>query len=446
MYEYTDQKKLGTNDTIYVTSSYTSNVTLKNIKVNGYNYYGIIYVPEASAYKNTVIEYNNVTYNGTQMSFNPVGTTRFIDCIINIQDNYASGNEVAECNKIEIGGHSTITHSSTGNSSFWFRNDNPSFTILKDASFSVTIYNGLTYGNYGTRQTLIDENASFSIKQTNRNGSYSTWYSYGTITLNKNSSLVIINNYENISSNNYNIYFQGKRSGLIFNGPRNVFLYNSNANIINTTDVIPFSFSFSRLNLFDKAVNYSDNISKDSLPTYSWYKSVDLSSVSGTFNGTTTTITNNNYTEEELKILPSLNNFIFSNKKSLSIGNLLLHINSLTDSDTIMKAITTPKASILIEYNDVSVVVVAADDGNFSYTYNDTLTIGTNINFTVKMYESLIYTSKEIQIVYSGENNGGSVKITNISCSEDKGILLKLNNPLENNTKYSAEITWILEE
>lgn len=124
----------------------------------------------------------------------------------------------------------------------------------------------------------------------------------------------------------------------------------------------------------------------------------------------------------------------------------MLHINSLTDSDTIMKEITTPKASILIEYNDVSVVVVAADDGNFSYTYNDTLTIGTNINFTVKMYESLIYTSKEIQIVYSGENNGGSVKITNISWSEDKGILLKLNNPLENNTKYSAEITWILEE
>ena len=124
----------------------------------------------------------------------------------------------------------------------------------------------------------------------------------------------------------------------------------------------------------------------------------------------------------------------------------MLHINSLTDSDTIMKEITTPKASILIEYNDVSVVVVAADDGNFSYTYNDTLTIGTNINFTVKMYESLIYTSKEIQIVYSGENNGGSVKINNISWREDKGILLKLNNPLENNTKYSAEITWILEE
>ena len=561
MYEYTDQKKLGTNDTIYVTSSYTSNVTIKNIKVNGYNYYGIIYVPEASAYKNTVIEYNNVNYNGPQMSFNPVGTTRFIDCIINIQDSYASGNEVAECNKIEIGGHSTITHSSTGNSSFWFRNDNPSFTILKDAvvdftsykrelfygtynleftiskdaSFSVTTYNGLAYGNYGTGQTLIDENASFSIKQTNRNGSYSTWYSYGTITLNKNSSLVIINNYENISSNNYNIYFQGKQSGLIFNSPRNVFLYNSSANIINTTDVIPFSFSFSRLNLFDKAVNYSDNISKDNLPTYSWYKSVDLSSVSGTFNGTTTTITSNNYTEEELNILPSLNNFIFSNKKSLSIGNLLLHINSLTDSDTIMKGITIPKASILIEYNDVSVVVVAADDGNFSYTYNDTLPIGTNINFTVKMYESLIYTSKEIQIVYSGEltldsatpkfnfkifvlsenpiicprlndviikvtdsrinssnwklyatinhnlesdsgivledsliyvdelnninilsenptlvytgeNNGGSVKTTNISWNEDKGILLKLNNPLENNTKYSAEITWILEE
>ena len=49
--------------------------------------------------------------------------------------------------------------------------------------------------------------------------------------------------------------------------------------------------------------------------------------------------------------------------------------------------------------------------------------------------------SENPTLVYTGENNGGSVKTTNISWNEDKGILLKLNNPLENNTKYSAEIT-----
>lgn len=67
---------------------------------------------------NTVIEYNNITYIGTQIKFNPYGLIRFIDSDITIQDSYSSGNEVAEVNKIEIGGNTTINHKSTGNSGF----------------------------------------------------------------------------------------------------------------------------------------------------------------------------------------------------------------------------------------------------------------------------------------------------------------------------------------
>ena len=76
IYEYVDQKKLGTGDGIRVNSALNKKVTVKNMKVVGYNYYGIIYVPESNTFKDTVIEYNNINYVGPQISFNPSGLTR----------------------------------------------------------------------------------------------------------------------------------------------------------------------------------------------------------------------------------------------------------------------------------------------------------------------------------------------------------------------------------
>lgn len=560
-YEFTDQKKLGTGDTINISSPTITNVTVKNLKITGYNYYGVIYVPDASGYKNTTIEYNNITYQGPQISFNPYGLTRFIDANVTIEDSYATGNEVAECNQIEIGGNTTITHKSTGNSTFWFRNANPSFTILKDANVKITsekrelfygvtnlkftisknaslyltTYNGLAYGTNGTETTVIDENALLSIIKTNYSGSYATWYSYGTITLNTNSSLLITNDYANITDNNYNISFQGTNSGLYLNNPNKVILYNSKANIFNTSATIPFSFSYSRINMFDKIVPYFGDISKDNLPTYSWYKNNGSSTISGTFSSTKTTISTNNYTEEELKVLPDLTNFNFPNKKILSIGTVPLRLNAITDKDTNMSGITDPNASILIEYNDVSTIVKANEEGIFNYDYQETLDVGTVISFIVKNYDTVLYYNKTVEIVYSGEltldtatkyfefklspisdnpllyprlndliitvtdsrvnsspwrlyatinhdlesddgitlkdslvyvnnlgeisvlsstptlvytgeSNDGSLKVTNISWNENEGILFQLKDYLENKKEYKAEITWILEE
>ena len=428
-YEYTDQKKAGTSDTINIISPLTQKVTVKNMKITGYNYYGIIYVPENSKYIDTVVEYNNVTYVGPQISFHPVGLTRFIDCIITIQDNYATGNEVAECNKIEIGGTTNIIHKSTSNSSFWFRNANPSLTILKDAtvnfnsvsrelfygvnnlnliisknaSFYVTAHSGLAYGTNGTGTTLIDENAFFSIKQTDYNGSYATWYSYGVITLNKNALLSIISNYSNITKSNYNISFQGSSAGLILNNPEKVILYNSVASVISATNTSSFQFIYNRINLFDNAISIDSDISKDNLPTYSWYKKTELSSVNGTFTNSKTVIDNHNYTEEELTNLPSLDNFNFTNKKILSIGTFNFNVAALTDKDVIMKGITEPNASILIEYDAITTVIKADDVGEFSYEYSQSLPVGTVIKFIAKTYNDLLYYTMGIEIVYSGE-------------------------------------------
>ena len=425
-YEFTDMKSTGAADTIRVNSA-INKVTVKNMKITGYNYYGVVYVPEEAKYKDVIIEYNNISYLGPQISFHPYGLTRFIDVNIEIQDNYTVGNEVAECNKIEIGGVSNITHKSTGNSSFWFRNNEPYFKILPNStvhftsvnremiygvtnlefvvghssSFYITTKNGLGYGTFGTGVTLIEENALLNIKQTSRNGSYSTWYSYGSITLNNDSILEIINDFASITSSNYNIYFNGSNTGFYLNNPLKLILYNKVANVLYTNNTVPFNFNFNRINLFDSAIDVSVNISKDTLPI-SWYKST-ISNITGTFTNSKTTITSNNYTESELTNLPSLDKFIINNKKIISVGDFILHIDALTDTDTVIKGSTEINSSILIEYENESVVINSNEDGTYNYTLLNTLPIGTKITFNTKLYNEPIYNTKVIEIVYSGE-------------------------------------------
>lgn len=210
----------------------------------GNNYYGIIYVPESASYKDIITEYNNITYNGPQITFHPTGLTRFIIFNISINDtSLTNGGEVAECNKIEIGGNTTIIHNSKGNSAFWFRNSNPSLTIL--------------------------ENANHTINQTTYRRSYAVWYSYGSLTINENASLTIINEYPSIKTSNYNIYFLITASEFNLNNPKKIILSNSTTNSIYTNSTTKFNFNFSKINIFDTKINFLNSISKETLPTYS---------------------------------------------------------------------------------------------------------------------------------------------------------------------------------
>ena len=429
-HKLTDKQSLSASDTIRIASPNNLEVTVKNIHLIGYNYYGTIYVPEGSLYQNVILTYENITYTGPQITFHPSGLTRYIDCNITIGDNsLTAGNEVAECNRIEIGGTTTINHTSKGNSSFWFRNTNPSLTILpnanvnftsvsrelmygtnnltflvqNNATFTVTTHSGFGYGTFGTGTTTIYPNATFTLKQTAYNGSYPTWYSYGPLTMEENSSLIIINNYPNITTSNYNIFFSSSSSSLTLNNPHKVIIYNTTANIFYTNTTVPFTFNFSRINLFTTSITLEDNISSSTLPTYSWYKAKELSTITGTFTNSVTKIISHNYTTSELSLLPDLTNFIFPNKRILSIGLVPLVIDPLTDEDTTIIGKTSPNASILITYLEESIVIVADSEGSFTHTYTNPLPIGTIINFEVKEYHNPIYYTKSIEIIYPGE-------------------------------------------
>ena len=159
--------------------------------------------------------------------------------------------------------------------------------------------------------------------------------------------------------------------------------------------------NFNRINLFDSATDISSDITKNTLPT-SWYKNT-LSNTTGTFTNSKTTITSSNFTESELTTLPSLDKFIINNKKIISIGDFVLHVDALTDTDTIIKGSTLSNSSILIEYESESAVINVGEDGTYSYTLPNTLSIGTKITFNTKLQNEPIYNTKIIEIVYSGE-------------------------------------------
>lgn len=180
-------------------------------------------------------------------------------------------------------------------------------------------------------------------------------------------------------------------------------MYNKGTNVLYASTNVPFSFSFSRINLFNTLVEMDSTISLTNIPTFAWYKPSEVAMNSGTFNATTTTIASHNFTTEELATLPALTNFIFPNKKIFSLGTFVFNVNALTDKDTKMVGLTKPKASILIQYNEVSEVITADENGQFSYTYEEALPIGTKITFQSKLADEVIYHTKVITIVYSGE-------------------------------------------
>ena len=562
-YSYEDMNSTGSGDTISVRSAAIQLVTVKNMNVTGHNYYGLIYVVEDNALRNVVIEYNNLVYKGPQITYHPTGLSRYIDCNITILTSYSAANEVAECNRIEIGGTTIILHTSTGDSSFWFRGSttpyfkilaratvtitsqsrelfygvtNLTLAVLEQASFTLTTKNGVGYGTYSTNNVLLDKNASLFITQTAQNGTYPTWYCNGPFVMNEGSTLHMTCNYSLISTFNYCLSFVSTNASLTLNNPKEVILYNQGATAIYSAAQMPFQFQVSRINLWILAKSFAEAGTLDDLPSFAWFKSEGLTTIAGTITSLTTTVVTHNLTDAELKLLPALTNFSFQGKKIISIGSLSLCIDAISDQSVSIKGYTEADATVEISYLTAKQRVTADENGVFTATLPTVLPVGTTIQFLANAKQHFIYQKKQVQIVYPGEltlnsvpqtirflltpfstnpvlcprsdsvaitvtdtritssnwklyasinhnlssvngyvltnslinrtadqtitplsttplliytgqNNNGTTKITTITWPEQEGILLRVaNEPLENGEEYTATITWTLEE
>lgn len=429
-YTLTGMNSTSDSDTIIVSKT-NKEVVVRNMNINYTNTYGVIYVPLDTNYIGILTTYNNINFNGTRLAYNPYGNVKIIDSHIIIEEtNGIASLEICMGNYVIIGGKTTMTSSSLNSSLFYFRNNlNPSivflcksnvtistdtkefmtgtnklnFTILHDTYVNITTANGLGSNPvYGTNNVLIDERATLIFIQKSHQR-VPVWAVFGTFTMKKNSNLEIINSYSSTPADNYNIQFKGSNCKLILDNPNSVIMYSRNASVFYTNNTLDYSIICKRINLWKNSNTLTSAGDIYDLPEYSWYKDEGLLEISGTANSTTTTITNHNLTDEELKKMPDLNNFILQSKKEFSIGDNIINVHPIDSSKNKISGHTTNMADILIKYNDNVEVVNADNNGYFECTLENTISDGTEIELISNVASSFIYGTRIVTSPYNGE-------------------------------------------
>lgn len=480
-------------DTI-VSSAFTKQIQVKNIKIINTNIYGIICVPIDDSYSEIVNIYDNTIFNGTQLSFNPYGTVKLNNCTITIEDTDGiKAQEVCEAERVIIGGKTNISSSASSYPLFSFKSDstNPSviflcksdiilstndrefmtgtnklnFTILHDTNVHLTTGNGFTpLTIHGTNNVLIDERASFIFIEKSHQR-IPMWSIFGSLTMKEDSELQVINSYNNTPSDNYNLHFKGTNCKMTLDNPKNLTIYTKNANVIYTNNPLSFDIKCSRINMWQNSTEISSAGDINNLPDYSWYKENDTLKMEGIITSSMTTITNHNITSDELKNLPDIGNFTFQNRKQFSIGTTLMNIHPINTTKNTISGHTNSFADVLIKYGENSEIVNADDDGLFEYNIPASVPDNTKVELTANVAGSFIYGTRIVTTPFTGEltlldvNSAISFSSTPISNtyifpktndlktkivdsrlnSSDWKLYAYINNPLTSTSGYTLE-------
>lgn len=415
-----------------IASPNNKEIKIKNMDIEYTNNYGVVYAPAESLYKDVAVTYENINFLGTQLSFNPFGTTQIIGSIINIEDtNSITAGEVCESSRVIIGGNTTISSKATTCPLFIFRNDPPNismiflcksniniytdtkelmngtnklnFTILHDTEVNIITGNGFSvYSTTGANNVLIDERASLKIIEKSHQR-VPMWNIFGTLTMKEGSTLQLINSYKDTPIDNYNIYFKGNNPQINLDNPKEILIYTKNANVIYTNNPITYKIKCCRINFWNDSQELTSAGGISNLPDYYWYKNDDLLELTGTITQTETSITTHNLTEEELANLPSLDNFKFQSKKQFSIGAIKTNIHPLNNTQDTISGHTSSFADVLIKYNGNTEIVTAEEDGFFKYDLTTSIPDNTEIEFISNIPNSFLYETRKITTPFNGE-------------------------------------------
>lgn len=418
-------------DTINVSIN-NKEIYIKSINIDYTNIYGVINVPADTTYSGIIVTYNDIAFNGTQLSFNPYGTTKIIDSIITIEDkNEVSAQEVCESDSVIIGGTTIISSNAKNNPLFLFRNNTSSprivflcksdiklsttyrefmngtiklnFTILHDTNVLLVTYNGFS-GNtiYGTNNVLIDERAALTFIENNHQR-IPMWSIYGNFTMKESSKLELINSYENTPSDNYNMHFKGNNCKLTLDNPESVVIYTKNANVIYTNNTLSFDIKCRRINMWNNSTALSSAGNITNLPDYYWYKETGLVRFEGIISSSLTAITNHNLTKDELSKLSDIGNFSFQSRKQFSIGGITTNVHQISSTKNTISGHTTANCDVLIKYSDVETTVTSDSDGLFEYNLTNSIPDNTAVSITVNLPGSFIYETRSLTTPYNGE-------------------------------------------
>lgn len=430
-YTLTGMNSSEIDDTI-CSGTFTKEVKIKNMKIKNSNIYGIVCVPTEYSHRETITTYDNIIFNGTQLSFNPYGVVKINNSTITIENTDGINcQEVCEASYVIIGGKTNILSNSTNYQLFSFKNDAISpyviflcksdiilstdsrefmtgtnklnFTILHDTKVHLTTGNGFTPMTiHGVNNVLIDERASFIFIEKSHQR-IPMWSIFGTLTMKKDSELQVINSYVNTPSDNYNIHFKGENCKMILDNPKNLTIYTKNANAIYTNNPLTFDISCSRINMWQDSTELSAAGDINNIPDYSWYKEDGILEMEGTITSSMTAITSYNITPSESQKLPDIGNFKFQNRKQFSIGTIPINIHPINETKNTISGHTNSFADVLIKYNNTTEIVNADDNGLFEYNLPSTIADNTHVELTANVAGSFIYKTRTVTAPFTGE-------------------------------------------
>ncbi len=425
---YTYTNNLSLEATVIKASTTNKRIILKNMNIVSSHGYGVVYVPSHPNYSNVVVEYNNINFSGIELSQNYYGTTKIIDSLIDAKDtNNVSTQRVCDSNRIIIGGNTTITSSSSTNTVFFFNDVIPSYIkIVPNSNVSITtnkeLMNGtnrldlivghgseflLTTGNgfaitttHGARNVLIEEMANFTFIEKSHQR-VPMWNVFGDFIVKEGASISVINTYMTTPTDNYNIYFKGTNQKFILDNPKYVNIYTKNANVVYTNNPVDFTFSFSRINMWIYALDYTSACSLDDTPALYWYKETTPAKITGVFNKDSTTVTSHNFTDTELSSISDINSFSFQGKKILTIGMLKINVHPITDSTNVISGHTMPYANVKIEYDNKSLTASADENGLFEANFDSAIAENTRVKITSCL--NSCFTERKVTTPFMGE-------------------------------------------
>lgn len=431
----TDMNSSAISNSIYISSATSAiDVTLCNVDIVGKNYYGIVAVEAATSTKVVTLTYKNVNYTGPQISYNRQGMVRYIDSNITIKtfSGYASpSNELAEANRVEIGGKTTINHTSTGNAMFWFTYSNPSFKILENADVTITsesretfycdyspditIENGANvtintprgmFYDTGSSQLaksfLIEKNANLKVTQTAVKSGVGTIRCSGNFTVSDGASLYIANTLSSSAP-----LIQMTATGAVtFENPKSIVLYNKNGNLIRwTSGTGKVNINSQVVNYWLSAKDFPDAGTLSDTPLYIWDKSDGSNAeINATTSTSATTEVTTNITSSDSSTPPSLETFNLQNVRVLSMGQLSLKTNTISDAALNITGTTNPfsnlKAEFLLSSVENNVTGISDSSGSFSLALSETLPIGTPVKVTAN--DNFKNKAETVTVVYAG--------------------------------------------
>ncbi len=426
--KYTYTNNLSSEETVIKASTANKRIILKNMNIVSSHGYGVIYVPSHPNYSNVVVEYNNINFSGIELSQNYYGTTKIIDSVLEVKDtNNVSAQRACNSNRIIIDGNTTITSDSNTNTIFFFNDVIPSLVkIMPNSRVSITtnreFMNGtnrldlivghgaeflLTTGNgfaitttHGARNVLIEEMANFTFIEKSHQR-VPMWNVFGDFKVSEGASISVINTYMTTPSDNYNIYFKGTNQKFILDNPKYVNIYTKNANVVYTNNPVDFSFSFSRLNMWIYALDYTSACTLDDTPAFYWYKENTPAKITGVLNKDSTTVTSHNFTDTELSSISDINSFSFQDKKILTIGMVRINVHPITNSIDTISGHTIPYANVKMEYNNKSLTAVSDENGFFEVNVDSAILDNTRVKITSCL--NSCFTERNVITPFMGE-------------------------------------------